>query len=148
VPEAGQGHVAQQVRRVRNHCVHNHAARTALVSITYQHAWMCARAHTVYDTAVTTGRAGSHTPTGRFRIEGHARNTVLRPDEGGAYHVRYWIPFQGPAYGFHDAHWQRFPFGSAAYRTAGSHGCVHMPISAMRFLYRWGRVGTVVRIRG
>jgi lipoprotein-anchoring transpeptidase ErfK/SrfK len=61
--------------------------------------------------------------------------------------VKYWIPFQGPLFGFHDSPWQRFPYGGPEYRTQGSHGCIHVPLSAIRFLYRWASVGTPVRIR-
>ena len=39
------------------------------------------------------------------------------------------------------------PYGSPKYRTKGSHGCVHMPLPAMRFLYTWAEVGTTVRIK-
>lgn len=133
-----------------NHCAHNRAPQLVLVSITDQRAWLCARARTVYSTAVTTGMRGraTATPTGHFRIQGRDRDTVLRPDGGGAYPVKYWIPFQAPAYGFHDAGWQKVPFGSAGYRTGGSHGCVHMPLKAVAFLYRWVHVGAAVTIRG
>jgi hypothetical protein len=56
------------------------------------------------------------------------------------------VPFSGTEYGFHDASWQRFPLGSSAYRRQGSHGCVHLSLSAMRFLYTWGATGTAVHI--
>lgn len=129
-------------------CAGNRSAQLVVVSIGRQHAWLCAGARTVYQTAVTTGmnRPGDATPTGRFRIEGRNRDTVLRPDDGRAYPVKYWIPFQAPLYGFHDASWQQIPYGSSAYRTGGSHGCVHMPLKAIEFLYRWVRIGTSVVI--
>jgi lipoprotein-anchoring transpeptidase ErfK/SrfK len=132
-----------------DHCAHNRARRLVLVSIRDQHAWLCARGRTVYSTAVTTGMRGAATatPTGHFRIETRQRDTVLHPSSGGAYPVRYWITFDAPMYGFHDASWQTIPFGSRAYRTGGSHGCVHLPLKAVRFLYGWARVGTPVLIR-
>lgn len=120
------------------------------VSIEAQHAWLCARHRAVLSTAVTTGateRAGRATPRGRFRIQGLDRDSVLHPDDGGAYPVKYWIPFDAPLYGFHDALWQKMPFGSPHYVTRGSHGCVHMSLRAMRFLYHWARIGTRVVIR-
>lgn len=133
-----------------NHCAHNHAARLVLVSIPTQHAWLCARHHTVLSTAVTTG--ASHvkfdaTPRGRFRIQGLNRNTVLYPADGGAFPVKYWIPFDAPLYGFHDASWQKMPFGNPHYVTRGSHGCIHMPLRAIRFLFHWAHIGTRVLIR-
>jgi lipoprotein-anchoring transpeptidase ErfK/SrfK len=132
-----------------NHCAGNTDRQLVLVSIADQHAWMCARGRTVYSTAVTTGMAGrsTATPTGHYRIQGLNRDTVLLPDTGERYHVRYWIPFDAPDYGFHDAGWQHFPFGSAEYKTAGSHGCVHLPLKSIKFLYHWARVGAAVTIK-
>ena len=34
-----------------------------------------------------------------------------------------------------DSLWQRIPYGSARYRTQGSHGCVHVPYDVMHTLY-------------
>jgi lipoprotein-anchoring transpeptidase ErfK/SrfK len=132
-----------------NHCAHNHRRQLVLVSITEQHAWFCARSRTVYSTAVTTGRSGkdTRTPTGHFTVQGRDRDTVLLPDDGRRYHVRYWIPFDAPTYGFHDASWQTFPFGSAKYRTGGSQGCVHLPLRTITFLYHWVHIGASVTIR-
>jgi hypothetical protein len=131
-----------------NHCAHNVRAQLVLVSIRDQHASMCAHHRTVYSTAVTTGRAGrdTATPTGHYRIQGLNRDTVLLPDTGERYHVRYWIPFDAPDYGFHDASWQHFPYGSDRYKVAGSHGCVHLPLKSIKFLYRWARIGAAVTI--
>ena len=39
------------------------------------------------------------------------------------------------------------PYGGAQYRTDGSHGCVHMPLAQIAFLYRWAPIGTPVTIR-
>ncbi|MGH8963317.1 MAG: L,D-transpeptidase [Jatrophihabitantaceae bacterium] len=132
-----------------NLCLHNTAAQLILVSITRQHAWLCAKSRTAYSTAVTTGMntADTRTPTGRFRIQGRDRDSVLTQSNGDTYDVKYWIPFEAPTYGFHDASWQHFPYGSPKYRTNGSHGCVHMPLPAMRFLYNWVKIGASVDIR-
>jgi lipoprotein-anchoring transpeptidase ErfK/SrfK len=56
------------------------------------------------------------------------------------------MPFDGP-YGFHDAPWQTFPFGSPDYATQGSHGCVHLPENEAAWVYNWAPVGTTVTIR-
>lgn len=130
-------------------CAANGHAKLVRVSIARQRAWFCAQRHTVRTVPVTTGaaaRVGRATPTGWFRIEGRMRDTTLLPSDGSSYRVRYWVPFSGTEYGFHDASWQRFPLGSATYRWRGSHGCVHMSLSAMHFLYGWGTAGTPVQI--
>ena len=130
-------------------CAGNTTAQFIRVSITAQHAWLCARDHLVYDTAVTTGMTGSkdtRTPTGSFRIQGRNTDTTLNPGAGEAFAVKYWVPFDAPAFGFHDSAWQKFPYGSARYRTQGSHGCVHMPLAAMKYLYDWVQIGASVHI--
>jgi lipoprotein-anchoring transpeptidase ErfK/SrfK len=109
---------------------------------------MCERAHLVRSTPITSGIPGEYTstPTGTYTIQSRTRNTVLTLNTGQAYDVKYWIPFDGPLFGFHDSSWQDFPYGSAKYKKDGSHGCVHMPLTAIRFLYDWVQVGAKVRI--
>lgn len=98
---------------------------------------------------VTTGRSqpGDSTPRGSFVVEARVANTELRPASGSVVRVRYWIPFKDNIYGFHDAPWQAMPFGSRRYRTEGSIGCVHVPLTALRELFDWVRTGARVRIR-
>ena len=133
-----------------NACAGNTAAQLALVSVAKQHIWMCSRAHLVYDAAVTTGAVElpyDSTPTGTYEIQAKQTDQTLTLLSGAQYQVRYWIPFDGPLFGFHDSSWQSFPYGSPRYRTEGSHGCVHMPLAAITFLYRWADVGAAVTIR-
>jgi lipoprotein-anchoring transpeptidase ErfK/SrfK len=108
---------------------------------------MCQRAAQVLTTRVTSGATalGDATPTGTWRIYAKERNVTLHPAAGGAYPVRYWMPYSG-AYGFHDAPWQKFAYGSSLYRTQGSHGCVHLPGATMAWFYKWAPVGTKVTI--
>jgi lipoprotein-anchoring transpeptidase ErfK/SrfK len=132
----------------KNFCARNRAPQKVIVKVRAQHAWMCAGRRAVYDTPVTTGIPGewTSTPTGNYVIQGRNRNAVLTLNTGAQYAVRYWIPFDAPLFGFHDSSWQRFPYGSARYKTQGSHGCIHMPLAAMRFLYRWAARPTAVHI--
>jgi lipoprotein-anchoring transpeptidase ErfK/SrfK len=132
-----------------NHCAHNALQRVVLVDLATQHMWLCARHEVALSTAMTSGASAepyNATPRGTFHIQGLNRDSVLYPTDGRAYPVQYWIPFDAPLYGFHDSSWQTFPYGSPQYRTAGSHGCVHMPLAAIRFLYRWADIGTTVVI--
>ncbi|HZZ97762.1 MAG TPA: L,D-transpeptidase [Jatrophihabitantaceae bacterium] len=132
----------------RNFCAKNTAAQKVIVSIAKQHAWMCARRKDVFDTPVTTGMVGqwTKTPTGNYVVQGRNMNTVLTLNTGAQYNVKYWIPFDAPLFGFHDSSWQHFPYGSPKYKTDGSHGCIHMPLKAMRFLYNWTARATDVHI--
>jgi lipoprotein-anchoring transpeptidase ErfK/SrfK len=130
-------------------CVHNRQAQLIIVSIAQQHEWACARHRTVLSTPVTTGassRRGDATPRGTFAVQGLDRHTTLTTSGDRSYRVNYWIPFHLGVWGFHDASWQTMPFGSKHYVTRGSHGCVHMPLAAIRWLFHWVRYGTPVRI--
>ena len=60
--------------------------------------------------------------------------------------VNWALEFRAGGYFLHDAPWQ--PAGTyGPGSTEGpyaSHGCVHVPYEAMRFLYQWAAVGTPV----
>ncbi|HTZ44909.1 MAG TPA: L,D-transpeptidase [Jatrophihabitans sp.] len=125
-------------------CAHNGHPSLVVVSISKQHVWMCQGARQVYDSPATTGETdnGNATPTGSWTIQSRETNRYL-VGPGYRDYVHYWLPFFGD-FGFHDATWQRMPFGSPGYRTAGSHGCVHLPMTAVRWLYQWAQVGATI----
>jgi hypothetical protein len=129
-------------------CVGNKIAQLVVVSIKKQHAWMCQRTKLVYDSAVTTGETanGNDTPTGTYHVQAKQGSRYLTTLDGSSYHVDYWMPYDG-VYGFHDSAWQKFAYGSSQYHTAGSHGCVHFPLTAMKWVYNWANVGSTVTIR-
>jgi hypothetical protein len=142
--------VARPAKPRRTPCTSNERAKWVFVSLRHQHMWMCARHRVAASTPITSGMAGpyTHTPTGRYRIQGLNRNSTLTLNTGATYDVKYWIPFNAPLFGFHDSSWQHFPYGSPKYRTHGSHGCIHMPLAAIRFFYHWADIGTPVLIKG
>jgi lipoprotein-anchoring transpeptidase ErfK/SrfK len=128
-------------------CSPNTLSELILVNITQQQLWACQGSALVYNTPVTTGAyqvAGDATPTGTWHIYAKERDTYLTGPTWDDF-VNYWMPFYG-AYGFHDATWQTFPFGGPQYPTQGSHGCVHLPLPAMAWLYNWARIGTTVTV--
>jgi lipoprotein-anchoring transpeptidase ErfK/SrfK len=123
-------------------CQGNKLPALALVSVHEQHVWLCERQRQVYSTAATTGAEalGLGTPLGTWQVVGKETNRYLT-GPGYRDYVHFWVPFWGP-YGFHDSTWQKMAYGSAGYRQRGSHGCVHLPMTAMRWFYTWARVGT------
>jgi hypothetical protein len=129
-------------------CHGNTAARRLVVSIHRQSAWFCDGDAQVLTSRVTTGATalGDATPTGSWQVQAKVRDTWLFPAAGGAYFVHYWVPYDG-AYGVHDAPWQKFAYGSSLYRTKGSHGCVHLPGTVMRWFFGWVSIGSSVTIR-
>lgn len=138
-------------------CTNNTRGKLLLISISSQHIWACEAGSLVREDAVTTGmtqapnNVDDATPTGLWTIDSKQTNQRLRgSDINGSWDdfVQYWIPFDGPI-GFHDASWQTIPFGSQLYKTQGSHGCVHLPIGMMAWVYNWSTVGTTfVKITG
>ena len=132
--------------RLLNACPHTRG-KTFVVDLGDQAARMCSGGQQVRATRVTTGATakGDATPRGTWHVQAKVRNTTLYPASGGAYPVKYWVPYDG-AYGIHDSPWQHFAYGSAKYRTDGSHGCTHVPGAMMAWFYRWVRIGTTVTI--
>jgi lipoprotein-anchoring transpeptidase ErfK/SrfK len=125
-------------------CLRNTVAKFVLVSISKQHVWMCQGSRQVYATAATTGEVadGDSTPLGSWVVQGRQTDRYL-VGPGYRDYVHYWIPFNGD-FGFHDATWQTMAFGSQGYKTKGSHGCVHLPMTAVAWLYHWAQPGSTV----
>ncbi len=135
-------------------CTSNTTTKLLLVSLSSQHMWACETSTLVNQSAVTTGmtqapnNVDDATPTGSWQIYSKQTNQHLRgSDINGSWDdfVQYWIPFDGPI-GFHDASWQTFPFGSSQYATNGSHGCVHLPLNIIAWVYDWAPIDTTVTI--
>lgn len=128
-------------------CAKNAQKQHVFVSIGSQHAWMCEGRRLVRDTAVTTGAPASHdsTPLGSWLVQARQADRYLS-GPGYSYRVNYWVPFNGD-YGFHDASWQKMPFGVTGYRKLGSRGCVHMPTAQMQWFYQWVHVGSTVTVQ-
>jgi hypothetical protein len=134
--------------RARNGCPLGAVGQRVLIDLSVQFARLCDGGRQVLATPITSGASayGDGTPTGTWRVQDKQRDRYLYPAAGGAYYVHFWIPYDG-AYGMHDSSWQHFPYGSQKYRTRGSHGCVHFPFAAIRAMYDWIRVGSLVRIQ-
>lgn len=135
-------------------CSNNASGKLLLVSISQQHVWACDGTSLASQSAVTTGASGltnvdDATPTGTWHIYSKQTNRHLTGcDVNGCWNdpVAYWMPFDDQV-GFHDASWQTFPFGSNLYTTQGSHGCVHLPLDFITWVYGWAPVGTTVTVK-
>ncbi len=140
-----------------------------IVSISAQHLWACDGSTVAYNNPVITGMElypADLTPTGTYKITGKLTDqTLAGSDSTGHWNdfVNYWMPFlynQYGSYGFHDLTQAAngangradSDFGNidinAPYTAAkhASHGCVEMPLAAMKWLYDWASVGTTVNI--
>lgn len=107
----------------------------AEVDLDEQHVYLYIDGKCVVSTDCVSGKAidsGRFTPDGTFRLLYRKSPAVLK---GADYEspVTYWMPFNG-GIGFHDATW-RSKFGGEIYLTAGSHGCINLPVSEAKKIY-------------
>ncbi|MEH7108740.1 L,D-transpeptidase [Bacillus sp. JJ1764] len=112
----------------------------AEVSIAEQRIWIYKNGQLVATTNVVTGNhsTGHDTSRGVWYILYKQSPSVLTGRENGKItyqvDVNFWAPFTNDGQGFHDASW-RGNWGSNAYLSNGSHGCVNTPPSVMRTVY-------------
>ncbi|WP_320442600.1 L,D-transpeptidase family protein [Ruminococcus turbiniformis] len=124
------------------------------VDLSTQHMWYIVDGSIALETDVVTGLPADNrqTPEGVYDILYTERNATLKgeinPSTGKPIYetpVSYWMPFTWQGHGFHDANWQS-SFGGSRYQTAGSHGCVNMPVDQAGALFNMLSAGTPVVI--
>ena len=88
---------------------------------------------------VSTGRGGSPTVTGEFRVWAKVR---MQDMSGPGYYVRDvpWVMYFYKSYGIHGTWWHN-NFG-----TPMSAGCVNMTIPDAEWMYSWAQLGTIVKV--
>lgn len=121
-----------------------------MISLGSQHLWAYDGDAVVVDTIVATGRPELPTVTGTFRILAkYSPYEFISPWPRGSpyWYAPVWstyaMEFESSGFFIHDAPW-RSVWGPGANVTAGSHGCVNVPIAPMARLYAWARVGDAV----
>ena len=95
----------------------------------------------VLSTLVSTGKAGTPTPTGRFRIREKYRYRDMAGGRGASrYHYRNvpHVMFFHGSYSLHGTYWHS-NFGHPM-----SHGCVNMSLRDAEWLFNWAPLGTLV----
>ncbi len=90
-----------------------------------------------YSFNVSTGKASTPTPTGKFLINSKLRYTRMRGADYDVPDVPYTMYFH-EGYGIHGAYWHN-NFG-----TPVSHGCVNVPVNLAGKVFKWASVGTLV----
>lgn len=108
----------------------------AEVDLSAQHMWYIQNGNVVLETDIVSGLPTPDriTPEGVYDVLYKESPSVLvgekDPETGQPIYeteVRYWMQFTWSGVGFHDADWQP-AFGGSLYQSAGSHGCINMPI--------------------
>jgi LysM repeat protein len=94
----------------------------------------------VYWATVSTGKAWTPTPKGRFRIYSKLRSGTMAGPGYYLPNVPYIMNFYG-GYSLHGTYWHS-NFGQPM-----SHGCINMRTSDAQWVYNWAPVGTLVVIR-
>ena len=105
------------------------------ISLKEQHVWVFIDGEVKVSTDCVSGNTslGRGTPTGIYPINYLERDATLE-GEGYSSPVSYWMPFNGNV-GLHDASW-RGSFGGEIYKYSGSHGCVNLPYSAAKKIFK------------
>jgi LysM repeat protein len=93
----------------------------------------------VRSTLVSTGLSRTPTPRGQYRIYVKYASASM---SGPGYHVPNvpYVMYFYRSYSIHGTYWHN-NFGRRM-----SHGCVNLPTSEARWLYKWASVGTLVKI--
>jgi lipoprotein-anchoring transpeptidase ErfK/SrfK len=112
----------------------------------------------VLSTPVTTGDRSLPTPLGHYTVYArYSPYTMISPWPRGDWrwyppsHMSFAMEF-ARGYFIHDAPWRSVYGPGSNAGTApgtnygGTHGCINVPYTAMRFLYSWAPAGTPVHI--
>ncbi len=95
--------------------------------------------------SMVPGAPGTETVTGKYEVWAKVATQTMRGDnlDGTKYETPDvpWILYFHGGYALHGAYW-RSSFGYGG--SAGSHGCVNMPVSEAKWFYDWASVGTPV----
>lgn len=116
------------------------------VCIMNQYLWVYKDGQLVTETPIISGKpSGFNSLTGEeedwstlygaYTIAYKQAPSVLSSDiYGYETEVSYWMPFED-GQGLHDAIWQSY-FGGDTYLTAGSHGCINLPLDQAALIYQ------------
>lgn len=130
------------------------AGHEIVISLSRQHLWAYANGKLVMDTLVATGMPDLPTPPGVYRIfKKVSPYQFISPWPTGS---PYWYPtvwssyaleFIDGGYFIHDAP-RRTLWGPGTNLTsAGTHGCVNVPVEPMSRLYPWAKLGDQVIVQ-
>ena len=139
--------------QIHNRLIHAGSGRLITVSLQGQQLIAFDQGRVIVDTLVTTGRPALPTDVGAMQVlRKDAPWTMKSPWPRGS---ADWYPdtpvqmvvwFTKNGEGLHDASWQPdATLGPGSQNGPyASHGCIHVPLSAVRVLFNWAPVGTPV----
>src|SRR5436190_1377356 len=139
--------------QIHNRLLHAGSGRLITVSLQGQQLIAFDQGRVIVDTLVTTGRPALPTDVGAMQVlRRDAPWTMKSPWPRGSADwypdtpVRMVVWFTKNGEGLHDASWQPdATLGPGSQNGPyASHGCIHVPLSAVRILFNWAPVGTPV----
>jgi len=149
----GAAGVRRYAAQLHDGLLHDGPSRLITVSTQGQRLIAYEAGQVVVDTPVTTGRPALPTDIGAMKVlHKDAPWTMQSPWPKGS---PEWYPdtvvqmvvwFTKNGEGLHDASWQpAATLGPGSqYGPFASHGCIHVPLAAVRTLFEWAPIGTPV----
>lgn len=113
------------------------------VDLSEQRTYLFENGNVVNSYAISSGKAGTPTFTGRYTIHAHVPIQDMGCYEGAPYCTEdvQWVTWFNGDQGFHGTYWHN-NFG-----TPMSHGCVNMSNDVAKYVYDWAPDGTEVWVR-
>lgn len=118
----------------------------AEVNLAEQHMFLIVKGKKVLESDFVSGNTSLKrgTPTGTYAVKYKEKDATLN-GENYSTPVQWWMPFNG-GIGFHDAPWRHGNFGGTIYKTNGSHGCINLPPSVAKELFKYVYKGMPVLV--
>ena len=127
-------------------------SKAILISYSGQELWAYQDSKVVQNTLVTTGRPELATDIGPMKVL--AKDSPWKMHSPWPPGSQWWYPdtvvqmvlwFTNTGEGLHDAYWQGCCWGPGSqFGPSASHGCIHVPMGAEKFLFDWADIGTPV----
>lgn len=115
-----------------------------IVDISMQTVYLYNEYELYYISLTTTGKDETPSDIGCFHIYEKVPGKFLTDYKTYNQWVDYWMPYNGGE-GLHDATWRKV-FGTEAYHTSGSHGCINLPYTLAKKIYNQVPLGTTVLV--
>ena len=118
-----------------------YAKKTIEIDLSNQKIYAKENGRVVFSGNVSTGKRGHPTPRGIFRVIDKERFHISNkyPEPNGGAKMPYMLRLTNRGIAIHQGHLPGYP---------ASHGCIRVSKSTAKKLWRWGSIGTKVRIYG
>ncbi|CAA6822525.1 MAG: Unknown protein [uncultured Sulfurovum sp.] len=118
-----------------------YAQKEIVVDLTQQKAYALEDGYILFEGRISSGKKGRETPEGTYRILQKKRKhrSNLWPKPNGGAKMPYMLRLTNTGIAIH--------LGNTS-RRAASHGCIRTQNGFAQKLYKWAKVGTLVRVNG